>query len=275
MKIAKWITIIIFLGAIGIWCYGQEELKKQDTSAPVITSDIEELHVDAASGESGLKEGLTAFDDVDGDITENIIVGTISPFKEKGVSEVEYVVFDSSNNVGRYTRTVCFENYESPKLYLSKALVYEVNGVINISDRLTAADMLEGDISGKIRFSSANLTTTEEGTYKLNVELKNSYGDTVKYRLPINLVRYNCEQERIQLSEYLVYVKKNSSLSPESYIKKVTNRTGVQEELESLDNVKITSEADLTKPGTGQICYELLEEEQVVYATYLTVIVTE
>lgn len=272
MKIAKWITIIIFLGAIGIWYYGQEELKKQDLTAPVITSSIDELHVDATLGEAGLKEGLTASDDVDGDLTEDIIIGTISTFKEKGISEVEYVVFDSSNNVGSYTRTVCFENYESPKLHLSKALVYEVNGMISISDRLTAADMLEGDISGKIRFSSANLTTTEEGTYKLNVELKNSYGDTVKHQLPINLVRYNCEQERIQLSEYLVYVKANSLLSPESYIEKVTNRSGIQQEL---DKVKITREVDLTKPGTGQICYELLEGEQVVYATYLTVIVTE
>lgn len=272
MKIAKWITMILFLCSVAIWLYGKGEVRKKDVVPPVITSAIEELYVDAAAGEEGLKEGLTASDDVDGDITENIIVGTISPFKEKGVSDVEYVVFDSSNNVGRYERTVCFENYESPKLQLSKALVYEVNGTINISDRLTATDMLEGDISGKIRFSSANLTTTEAGTYKLKVELKNSYGDLVKYQLPINLVKYNCEQERIQLSEYLIYVNKNSQLSPKSYIAKVTNRTGMQE---GTENVRITSEVDLTRTGTGQICYELLEGDVVVYATYLTVIVTE
>ena len=272
MKIAKWMTIIIFICSIAVWIYGKKEMKKQDIVAPVITSTIDELYVDVTTGEEGLKDGLTAFDDEDGDITENIIVGTISPFKKKGVSDVEYVVFDSSNNVGRYERTVCFENYESPKIHLSKALVYEVNGVINISDRLTAKDMLEGDISGRIRFSSPNLTTTEAGTYKLNVELKNSYGDTVKYQLPINLVRYNCEQERIQLSEYLVYVKKNGQLFPENFIEKVTSRAGIQE---GIDNVGITVEADLTKPGTGQICYELFEGEEVVYATYLTVIVTE
>lgn len=272
MNIAKRITIIIFICTIVIWLYGKKEMRKQDTVSPVILSTIDRLYVDATAGEERLKEGLTASDDVDGDITADIMVGTISPFKEKGVSDVEYVVYDSSNNVGRYERTVCFENYESPKLQLSKALVYEVNGMINISDRLTATDILEGDISGKIRFSSVNLTTTEEGTYKLNVELKNSYGDLVKYQLPINLVRYNCEQECIQLSEYLVYIKKDSSLSPESYIKKVTNRTGFQE---GIENVKITWEVDLTKPGTGQICYELLEGEEVVYATYLAVIVTE
>ena len=274
MKIAKAITIFVFICSIAFWAYGKEVVKKQDAVPPIITSTIDELHVNAADAaeEEILKEGLSASDDVDGDITDHIIVGTISPFKEKGVCDVEYVVFDSSNNVGRYERTVYFENYESPKLQLSKALVYEVNGTILITDRLTATDMLEGDISGKIRFSSANLTTTEEGTYRLTVEVKNSYGDSVKQQLPINLVRYNCDEERIKLSNYLVYVKKGRSLSPTAYVEEVINRTGKEE---GLENVRITSEVDLTKAGTGQICYELLEGEEVVYATYLTVIVTE
>ena len=273
MKIAKGITILIFICSIAIWFYGKEEMKKQDATPPVITSTVSELHIKAgAANDELLKEGLTAFDDVDGDLTEQIIVGKISSFKEKGVSDVEYVVFDSSNNVGRYERTVYFENYESPKLHLSKALVFEVNGKILLSDRLTATDMLEGDISGKIRFSSSNLAVTEEGTYRLNVEVKNSYGDSVKYQLPINLVRYNCDQEHIQLKEYLIYVKKGEEVSPEKYIDKVINREG---EIEGVEDIKITREVDLTKPGTGQICYELVEGEDVVYATYLTIIVTE
>ena len=273
MKIAKGITILIFLCSIAIWFYGKQEMKKQDVTPPVITSTISELHVKAgAADEALLKEGLTAFDDVDGDLTEQIIVGKISSFKEKGVSDVEYVVFDSGNNVGRYERTVYFENYESPKLHLSKALVFEVNGKILLSDRLTATDMLEGDITDKIRFSSPNLVTSEEGTYRLNVEMKNSYGDTVKHQLPINLVRYNCDQERIQLREYLVYVKKGRTLIPENYITAVIDRNG---ENVSFDQVKITNDVNLTKPGIGQIGYELLEGEDVVYATYLTVIVTE
>ena len=267
-------TILIFICTVAVWMYGKGEMRKKDTVPPVITSAADEMHVDAyaAAEETVLKEGLSAWDDVDGDITRQIIVGTVSPFREKGVSEVEYVVFDSSNNVGRYERTVYWENYESPKLHLSKALVYEVNGTIIITDRLTATDMLEGDISGKIRFSSANLTVTEEGTYRLNVEVKNSYGDSVKHQLPINLVRYRCDQEYIQLKEYLIYTEKGKDLSPEKYIVKAMNRAG---ETVGTENIRITREVDLSKPGTGQICYELLEGEEVVYATYLTVIVTE
>ena len=274
MKIAKAVTIFVFLCTIAIWIYGKEVVKKQDAVPPVISSAIEELHVEAAAAanDAVLKKGLTASDDVDGDITEQIIVGNISPFREKGVCDVEYVVFDSSNNVGRYERTVYFENYESPKLHLSKGLVYEVNGKISISDRLTATDMLEGDISGKIRFSSSNLTTTEDGTYRLNVEVKNSYGDSVKYQLPINLVRYNCDEERIQLKDYLIYVRQGEEVYPEQYVTSVINRKG---EVEGLEHIKITQDVDFAKAGIGQICYELSEGENVVYATYLTIIVTE
>ena len=67
MKIAKGITILIFICSLGIWFYGKQEMKKQDTVPPVITSAISELHVDAAAGEAGLKEGLTASDDMDGE----------------------------------------------------------------------------------------------------------------------------------------------------------------------------------------------------------------
>ena len=65
MKIARVVTILLFLGSIGIWFYGKEEMKKKDTSAPVITSAISELHVEAdkAFEAMNLKEGLTAEDE--------------------------------------------------------------------------------------------------------------------------------------------------------------------------------------------------------------------
>lgn len=272
MRIAKRITIFLFLCSVLLWIFGKEQVKKKDIVPPIISFDSEEIHVEAKSGEQELKQGLQAWDDVDGDLTNEIIVGTISPFSEKGVCKVEYIVFDSSNNVGRCERIVHFDNYESPILKLSKPLVYEVNGQIIISDRLMVEDVLEGDISKKMRFSSLSLTAYEVGTYKLNVEVKNSYGDIVKHQLPINVVPYNCDKEYIQLKEYLVYVNAGESIQGEDYIEEIIGRNG--EEF-SLEQISITSEVDFSIPGAGQICYELCENEDIIYATYLTVIVTE
>lgn len=272
MKTAKRITILLFICSIAVWFYGKKQAWNNDVTPPVIHSEIDELHIDASGEDHDLTQGLTAYDNIDGDVTQEIIVGTISPFTEKGVSKIEYIVFDSSNNVARYERTVYFDNYESPKLALSKSLTYEVNEQITISDRLTATDILEGDISDKIRFSSTNLTTYEEGTYKLKIEVKNSYRDTVKYQVPINIVPYGCDKEYIKLSEYLIYTKVNEDINAAAFIKEITNRKG---DNMSYDQISITSEVDLTVPGTGQIRYELYDGNEVFYVTYLTVIVIE
>ena len=62
MKIAKGITILIFICSLGIWFYGKQEMKKQDTVPPVITSAISELHVDAAAGEDGVQLNISSKD---------------------------------------------------------------------------------------------------------------------------------------------------------------------------------------------------------------------
>ena len=43
---------------------------------------------------------------------KKIIIGKISPFEKKGISKVAYLVFDNSNNVGCYERTVEFDDYD-------------------------------------------------------------------------------------------------------------------------------------------------------------------
>ena len=272
MKVAGRIVVLLFLCSIIFDFWGKEQKKKEDVIPPVISSDRDELRVDIRNGAFELREGLQAIDNVDGDITSEIIVGTISPFKEKGVCDVEYIVFDSNNNVGRYERTVYFEHYEAPKLKLLKPLAYEANGRVVISDRLVAEDMLEGDISGKMRFSSSNLSAYEVGTYELNVEVKNSYGDIVKYQLPINIVPFKYNKEYIQLEDYLVYTKVGENLKPKDYIKSVVGRN---DEKVSLEQIDITVDVDFSIPGVGQICYELYEGRDVIYATYLIVIVEE
>ena len=62
MKIAKAITIFVFICTIAFWAYGKEVVKKQDAVPPVITSTIDELHVDAHTGveKAGLKKGISA-----------------------------------------------------------------------------------------------------------------------------------------------------------------------------------------------------------------------
>ena len=272
MRFVRGITIAVFIGAVILWGVGKIYTLKQDKQAPVIQSENDEIHVQAGCDESEFMKGLTATDNVDGDLTKEIIVGSISPFIEKGVSTIEYLVFDQSNNVGRYERTVYFDDYRSPKLVLTEPLMYKQNTEIVLSDRLFAIDSLDGDISSKIRLSTPGVSQSETGIYEINVEVKNSYGDLVKESLLLNIIPYQNDQGHIKLKEYLIYVSKDTEIFPMTYIDKVVDSDG---HVLSEEDVSVSMEVDMSKTGTGQIRYELTDPYGNRAVTYMAVIVTE
>ena len=272
MRIIRIGTIIIFLISGIFFFVGKQVSSKKDVIPPVITAESQELHVTAGSDSEALMKGLIAKDDRDGDLTEEILIGNISPFETKGVCTIEYLVFDKSNNVGRLQRTVYFDGYRSPMFELTKPLTFEKNGEILLSDRLFAKDVLEGDITDKIRYTASNVIQYEEGTYDLIVEVKNNYGDVVQETLPINIVSQNMDVERIQLKTYLIYVEKDAEIYPEDYVEAIVDRNG---DVDYEAELYITTEVNLKTAGTGQIRYELYKGGERVYVTHLTVIVTD
>lgn len=272
MKYIRLLTSIVFIIACVVFVGGKIYSSKKDTVAPVITSENDEIHVTAGLSTLELLRGLVATDDKDGDLTDKIIIRRISPFLEKGVSRVEYVVFDSSNNVGRYERTVCFDNYSSPQFALSKPLMYKENSGIIFSDRLTAMDVLEGDISKLIKFEFSDIQQNKAGTYYVAVSVKNEFGDFVEINIPVNIVENSDYGNRLQLSTYLIYVKAGNTVDPLSFVKKVVDVHGMDADR---TEVQATYEVDMTVPGCGQIRYVYVDESGNRAVTFLTVIVTE
>ena len=273
MKIVRIVTVAVFLLSALIWGLGKYHAMNQDKTPPVIYSESQEIHVSTSADEAELKKGLTATDNADGDLTSDIVIANISHFSDQGVCKIQYLVFDESNNVGYYERTVHFDDYESPKISLTAPLMYIQNKEIVLTDRLFVTDCLEGDISDKLRFSSAEASTYEIGVYELSVEARNSFGDIVKETLLLNVVPYEKNRGTIELKEYLIYVSVGEVISPEAYIGDVLDNDG---NLIPHESVLITKEVDTGKPGTGQYRYEVKDENGNVSAiTYLAVIVTE
>lgn len=273
MRHIKKITLIVFI-IVGIaYGVGRYQNAQKDTVPPVITSENDEIHVEAGCGKEEMLQGLTAKDDRDGDLTEEIIIGKVSGFSEKGVSKVEYLVFDKENNAGKYERTVHFDNYTSPKFELTKPLMYEINGTITISDRLMAKDIVTGDLSDKIKFESSNIIQSEKGSYQITVSVKNQFGDYVKENLPVNIVDSSEYSEQIQLNTYLLYVPVGSTMDdPLSYIEKVTDENGTEIDRAA---IRVTQNVNTTVPGQGQVRYELDNAAGNTVVTFMTVIVTE
>lgn len=273
MRYVRIVTVVLFVLTLAAWLATTFIIKQnEDTVKPVITADKAEIQVSVNDGPEALLKGLKATDDKDGDITDKIIIGKQSRFIKKGISDVTYLVFDSHNNVGKYTRKVEYTDYTSPKFNLSKPLVYNVGVPVTILDRLTVKDSVEGDISNKIKVVSSNGNSQEEGVYNIGVEVTNRFGDTVSVELPVSVIKFDRTAPILNLENYLVYHKAGSSFNPNDYLINAVLENGEDVDKEK---IQVTDNVDTSAPGVYQVIYAYTDERGITGYTGLTVIVEE
>ena len=93
--------------------------------------------------------------------------------------------------------------------------------LLTLMDRLTAYDLVDGDLTGSIRMTVQNLNIAAAGTYSITLQVTNSLGDTAIVPLSV-IMRENGKLPSIALQEYLVYLKQGDRFDPESYLLRVT-----------------------------------------------------
>lgn len=141
-----------------------------DVTPPVITCSTDSIDVSVTAGEEALLQGVMASDDRDGDLTDQILIKGVSPSLTDSSAQVTYIVFDSANNMATVTRTVRYTDYEAPRFALSQPLVYPAGQTVTLLDRLTASDVLDGDISSGIRITSQNVINSQPGVYSVTAQ---------------------------------------------------------------------------------------------------------
>ena len=153
------------------YVYG-EEAAEPDTTPPVITL-LGDAEVNVEVGGSYEDAGATAEDDVDGDITEDIVVGgdtvdTDTP----GTYVITYNVSDSSDNAAdEVTRTVNVVDTTPPVITrLGSATVNISVGDTYTDAGATALDNYDGDITGDIvTVNPVNTAVADTYTVTYNV----------------------------------------------------------------------------------------------------------
>lgn len=251
MKAIRNIVIVLLVIALGIYVASWfVEQSREDPTRPTITSDVEVLELPCAYSQEQMLSGLTAYDERDGDLTSEILVGEISRFQQKGTCEVTYVVFDSSNQPATLTRQVVFTDYRSPQFTLTQPLVFVQGRGSSASSYVGATDMLDGDISSSVRMTDSNISYSVAGDYEMDVEVTNSFGDLVEATLPVHIVEQYQQGLTIELTQNVVYLSVGETFQPYSYVSSVTTSNGSQVDT---DNVTAVSGVDTSTPG----CYEV------------------
>ena len=241
-----------------------------NTDFPVLESDTEELVLSVSDGRDALLQGLSAHDATDGDLTEEIMVSSISHFLEPGVVKVRYVVFDRQNHSATLERRVRYKDYTPPRFSLEEAPVYRVGESFSLLDQIRAEDVLDGDISGKVRLVSSAVSIFSSGTYPVTLEVSNSCGEKSQVTLFVTYQR-EADEVKVDLHEYVCYVKKGEKFDPMSLLASVS---GADHTMLDRDKVRVFGVPDLNKTGCYQLEY-VYEDGSLRGSAPLTVVVWE
>lgn len=237
-----------------------------DYHAPVITGGDEVLMVSVSATDEDLIAGMTALDNIDGDVTDTLVVTSRSKFYSKGRLRVNYAAFDSNKNVGTASREVVYTDYVSPHFHLYEPLRY-ASGTSNKDylAHITAEDCLDGNITQQIKISLGNTTTvsSEATTQQLLLQVTNSCGDTSVIELTISMEDYLLfSQQAPALREYIAYVQRGGRIDFRSYIVGIWSAGFVRNFADTrftASNVIIFENGfDSYTPGVYTVTYRLL-----------------
>ena len=311
MRQIKYLSLVVLLMSVVAFAgYNWKVLKNKDNLGPVIAMEEEQIYVSVNDGEEALLQGVTATDAKDGDVTDSLVVESISSFVEGNKRYVNYAAFDSDNHVSKTSRKAVYTDYAPIRFDLEEPLRFPVTtyGNQDILGIVHAEDCLDGDISDRINFSAdSNVYMYSSGEYQVTLEASNSAGDTAE--LPVTIAIYEMADEnaapQIALSKYLVYTKVGNELDPRRYLESVTYRgteyemteergtfaidtsdwgssdvRALQEEQKenpsvSYEKFNITDQVDYQTPGVYEIKYSLEDLEENVGKVNLVVVVEE
>lgn len=264
-------VIMVILYIVNRWVL----YSRFDRSTPEITFDSEVLEVSVAVTEEELLNGVTAADKKDGDVTDTIIIESISKMLGDHERIVTYAAFDKDNHVGKAQRKIRYTDYTSPRFSLDGPLEA---GTMNaeMSDILAplhATDCIDGDLTSQIVVIDTEITSmsADAMTAQYEVQVTNSCGDVTTLKLPVRMqMNTSGSFAEIKLSEYLAYRKVGEVVDPAAFV--VSASAGGQEY--GVGGVQINSNLDTSMPGVYTVTYTLSVEGNST-STDLIIVVEE
>lgn len=261
----------------------------RDTKGPEISMDADSITISIGDEREAILNGVHAQDNIDGDVTDTLVVESLSNFIEKGRRQATLVAFDEDNNVSKVTRDVIYKDYHSPRFALEAPLRISMTAMDIKFDQLTVEDCLDGDLTDNIYFSTEeNVMNDVAFDCKYIFSVTNSAGDIAE--LPMTVEFFDPSEEnsfpRVLLSEYMIYLKAGDDFKPNHYIEGIQylGREYDLEELEefqedefeySLDDIEIYNPVDTKTPGIYEVVYSITGDDNKKSNIRLVVIVEE
>lgn len=212
MRRVRMLLLVFFLVVFAVFMFTSiREYMTSDYQAPVISAESDEMHLSVEAIDAALLTGMTAQDNLDGNVTDTLVVVSKSKFIAKNTRNVSYAAFDKSNNVGTYVRKLVYTDYYSPRFVLSQPLRFVAgNSNYDYLRHMRAVDCLDGNLSSQIKITMGSSETTSESTstQPIHVQVTNSAGDTSSLSLTATFEDYETYSKACPaLKDYIIYLK--------------------------------------------------------------------
>lgn len=173
------LTMAFMLGVFGTYYYSKEI--KVRLNPPKINFDPKyKPMMSVQSTEEDLLLHITATDEEDGDISNEIIIEKMSNIYDDNKREVTFVVCDSDNNVTKVSKEIIYTDYTSPVIEsVEEKPIIKERKYASVLECFKATDVLDGDISHRLKVVSIDTSrgTEDRGVFPVVLSVTNSAGD--------------------------------------------------------------------------------------------------
>lgn len=233
---------------------------QSDTQGPEIEIDNEILEISVEDPREALLEGITAYDKRDHDVTDSIVVESITGINEEHTVMVTYAAFDESGNVTKARREVRYTDYVSPRFTLSSPLCFSSDSKQDMMHFVGAWDVVDGDITRRVRATLISDTGSlrEAGIHTVQLAVRNSLGDMQVIQVPVEVYEPGKYNAQLALSQNIVYLPKGSQFNPKNYLMTYTyqnNQVPLNQSVPSELSLKIDNTVQTDTPGVYAVTY--------------------
>jgi len=271
MRIMRITVVALFAVTLLLFVFFYVQTFGIDKTVPVIEIPSGILEVSLSADSNELLQGITAYDKKDGDLTDQILVESISRFTEPGVAVVYYAVCDSDNHVGSASRKIRYVDYTAPKFTMNESLVFSTVETPRVLKILGAMDVIDGDISNKVIITATDYVSSTAGTYTISAKAANSKGDVIYIQLPVYIEEQSLSAPKLELRDYLIYLPVGSTYDLSANLLSALCSTGEDLRAQAI----IDTNLDLQTPGTYQVHYYATDAQGRRGHSVLTVVVEE
>lgn len=245
---------LLVVSLITLVIYTNRTNATRDSEPPKITCPTDKIHasVSEISDEFLLKD-VTAYDNSCGDVSDSLVVQSISNFINENVVIVTYAAVDDSNNVGRLERKLIYTDYKEPVFNLSKPLMYAVGTNVKFLGNISASSSIDGDLTNQIRYGLDTIVDNNTpSNYPITFRVTDTNGKTSYLETEIVIYNSLFTGINIYLTDYLIYIPKGTEFTEEtarSYFKSAS------EELDDETKLSIDCQVDTSKAGVYNVDY--------------------